>query len=283
MTVILHIREVCVYVEEGSVNHLIIKNFATRYFSSALNSGSLLLIPHKESEISQKRYFFQWLYSAYKKKRNGLPPSFLKMLQSAIHFPIAVHIKQRTKPVQSIAVRLWLPSPRSFIISVEPAGSLAVHLLHQKFIRYIERRLAKNQFEIGANEESLSVLSELFGRTQILAQPVVFMYDKASIDALLNRAKETRQKQRFFQLVIEEETKLKGAYRFLGVAENAGIETIKKAYRTLALKYHPDRVYDRGEGTVAEHTNRFSAINEAYELIARSLTNQHAAMDNNML
>ncbi|MDR0746987.1 MAG: DnaJ domain-containing protein [Helicobacteraceae bacterium] len=277
MTVVLHMREVRVYVEEGSINHMIIKNFTTRYFSSALEGGSLLLIPHKESEVSQKRYFFQWLYSAYKKKRSNLTPSFLKMLQSAIGFPIAVHIKQRAKPVQSIAVRLWLPSPRSFIISVEPAGSLAVNLLHQKFMRHIERRLAKNQFEIGANEESLCVLSELFSRTQILAQPVIFMYDKASIDALLNRAKETKQKQRFFRLVIEEDAKLKEAYRFLGVAENAEAETIKRAYRTLALRYHPDRVYDHGERVVAEHTNRFFAVNEAYELIAKSLANQRAA------
>jgi molecular chaperone DnaJ len=51
-------------------------------------------------------------------------------------------------------------------------------------------------------------------------------------------------------------------YEVLQVSRNATEAEIKKAYRTLALKYHPDRNRDNG----AEET--FKEINEAYEVLS---------------
>jgi molecular chaperone DnaJ len=50
-------------------------------------------------------------------------------------------------------------------------------------------------------------------------------------------------------------------YDTLGVARNAGQEDIKKAFRRLAMKYHPDR--NKSE----DAHDRFKAINEAYEVL----------------
>ena len=50
-------------------------------------------------------------------------------------------------------------------------------------------------------------------------------------------------------------------YQILGVDENADENEIKKAYRTLSLKYHPDR--NKSE----EATEKFKLINEAYETL----------------
>ncbi|MDZ4278062.1 MAG: molecular chaperone DnaJ, partial [Dehalococcoidia bacterium] len=50
-------------------------------------------------------------------------------------------------------------------------------------------------------------------------------------------------------------------YDVLGVPRNASQEEIKKAFRRLAMKYHPDR--NRG----ADAGERFKVINEAYEVL----------------
>lgn len=56
-------------------------------------------------------------------------------------------------------------------------------------------------------------------------------------------------------------------YQTLGVAETASDEEIKKAYRVLARKYHPDNYHDNPLADLAQE--KMKEINAAYEEINR--------------
>jgi molecular chaperone DnaJ len=56
-------------------------------------------------------------------------------------------------------------------------------------------------------------------------------------------------------------------YDVLGVGRNAGQGEVKKAYRRLALKYHPDRVAPEAKKDAEE---KFKEISEAYEVLSDS-------------
>lgn len=56
----------------------------------------------------------------------------------------------------------------------------------------------------------------------------------------------------------------KDYYKILGVSKNASQDEIKKAYRKMAVKYHPDK--NQGDPRAEE---RFKEISEAYEVIGK--------------
>ena len=64
---------------------------------------------------------------------------------------------------------------------------------------------------------------------------------------------------------------MENLYNTLGVAPTATAEEIRKAYRSMAMRYHPDR------STHAGAEARFNAIKTAYELL--SDPKQRAAYD----
>ena len=59
------------------------------------------------------------------------------------------------------------------------------------------------------------------------------------------------------------------AYTILEIDKNAGVDDIKKAYRKMANKYHPDKVNYLGEDFRKVAKEKFQKVNEAYEKIKR--------------
>ena len=59
------------------------------------------------------------------------------------------------------------------------------------------------------------------------------------------------------------------AYKILEIDPNASTEEIKKAYRKMAMKYHPDKVSYLGEDFQHAAKEKFQKVNEAYEEIKK--------------
>ena len=63
---------------------------------------------------------------------------------------------------------------------------------------------------------------------------------------------------------------MKDPYSVLGVSQSASDDEIKKAYRELARKYHPDNYQNNPLADLAEE--KMKEINEAYDAITKQRT-----------
>jgi len=58
-----------------------------------------------------------------------------------------------------------------------------------------------------------------------------------------------------------------GYYKILEVSKSSSADEVKKAYRKMARKYHPDRVQHLGEEHMVGAKEKFQKVQEAYEKI----------------
>jgi DnaJ like chaperone protein len=64
-------------------------------------------------------------------------------------------------------------------------------------------------------------------------------------------------------------TDFNSVYKILEIERSASDEEVKKAYRKMAVKYHPDKVHHLGPEYHKDAQEKFKKINEAYEKIKK--------------
>ena len=60
----------------------------------------------------------------------------------------------------------------------------------------------------------------------------------------------------------------KDLYSILGVSQGADDDELRKAYRKMALKFHPDKQSGKSDEEKTEAESKFKEINEAYEVLS---------------
>jgi DnaJ like chaperone protein len=59
------------------------------------------------------------------------------------------------------------------------------------------------------------------------------------------------------------------AYKILEIPSSATDEEVKKAYRTMAKKYHPDKLRSKDPALIKGAQEKFQRVQEAYENIQK--------------
>ena len=127
---------------------------------------------------------------------------------------------------------------------VAVAKQIGRHINYSTRLELINLLLQVANADGNLDPQELSVIE------QIVINMAVQNADYQSILALYQRHKDTNW-----------------AYTALEIQPSSTDEEVKKAYRRMAMKYHPDKVANAGEEIRQQATEKFRGINEAYEHI----------------
>ena len=110
-------------------------------------------------------------------------------------------------------------------------------------------------------------------------QLIHFLFGVASADNQVNADEVAviEEIARYLNIQINDVTSIKAmfykdiesAYKILEVSPTATDEELKKAYRKMALKYHPDKVHQLGDDIQNAAKEKFQKLNAAYEQIKK--------------
>ncbi len=106
---------------------------------------------------------------------------------------------------------------------------------------------------------------------QVIAQSLrISQQTFQSILAMFNFSKEGGGYNQRSQTVPQSGISLEKAYQILGITKTATESEIKKAYRKLAIKYHPDKVSQLGEEFQKGAKEKFQKVQDSYEKVKDS-------------
>ena len=128
-------------------------------------------------------------------------------------------------------------------------------------------------FDIASEDSLYSLQEEQFiekVREQLRIHPETFQHIK---NAYLNKG--LKEESKLIEEQNRKETTKKlsksflpyNAYKILGVSPTVTKSQLKKIYRTLAKKYHPDKFHGQSEEVIQQAEDKFQEILEAYEII----------------
>ena len=123
-----------------------------------------------------------------------------------------------------------------------------------------------NQIKGGLNYPSrLELLHLLFGIA--MADKVLDKSELFVIEEIATRLGITENDLKSIKSMFVPDTD--SAYQVLEIERTATDEDVKKAYRKMAIKYHPDKVAYLGDDVKKSANEKFQKVNEAYEKIKK--------------
>ncbi len=142
-------------------------------------------------------------------------------------------------------------------------------------------QILKKLLEQPINESEVASQINLYMNYSAKLQLVRLLFDVAFADGEINHSEliVIQRISNIFGISSTEFESLKApyvkhedkdwAYKALEIEPGVTDDEIKKAYRRMAMKYHPDKVANLGEDVKKSATEKFRAVNEAYESLKK--------------
>lgn len=156
-------------------------------------------------------------------------------------------------------------------------GEVAVEEGEQVILRLFEYRKQRGEYAWRSEMAEACREMQMGMAEEHREQLMAFLCEIAKADGRLDESEQTALREVAVNLGLDADIvgqllslgsdTLDDAYAVLGLSADATDDEVRKAYRRMALKHHPDRVATLGDDVKAAATRKFQEINAAKERI----------------
>jgi len=256
---------ILIHARRDSIQEKVIVDFVNRHFKYKVQGESGIFIHHCNEEVNSKNRFFHWLYWSYQQMHGKDPHDLREEIESKPQRPIKIKWIEKANIIINIPMSIEVINKIyvKFTLKQENATTYMHNFLRAYFRTHIISLAGdRDHYLIKVDNEAVKEkLLALLKRTRIMQYHVSFIYNRQHISQLL-------ASNNYFDPQKEsEQTKIDKAYKLLNVSPNEELSEIKKRFKKLLHKYHPDKVFNQGQEVIDKYTMTFQSIQSAFETI----------------
>ncbi len=235
-----------------------------------LGYGISMLTPQKS--YSQARTMDRTVLESITKLSLVLMKADSSVMRSELYLFKEFMVQSFGNSIASEAIELLQQFKDTPLTIDEAAGDINYKLNYTERMQVLQFLFQLAGADGPINSSELSVLSQIAQRLKIQQADFVTlrMYFEFKYNQQHFRSGGYSYDQQQSYTGVRDASPQEADYAMLGVKSTDSDETIKAAYRRLAVANHPDKVQHLGEVARTEAEKRFSEINQAYHRIKKA-------------
>ena len=211
-----------------------------------------------EENVKNHKLLVSSIANLYKKHKND--ENTYKKLLLNFKKDIVIHIKKHQVTFDENAVYITVNklSSKEFEILFANVKRSVFNYVKSLFLLDL-LDLSEDRLVVSFNENTKRIITALLEKHSVMGYKTVFKADRNEFNYSKHFSVEGSLKEYL--------TKIRNALELFGVSEIYEFEKIKKEYRRLAKKYHPDLHRNKPELIQKIYQKKFLRVKESYELL----------------
>ncbi|MDD5717527.1 MAG: J domain-containing protein [Sulfuricurvum sp.] len=254
------LRNNAIFVQGGSttLEEPWMEDFFDHHIQNTLFLDNGVLVLNNENSAEQKEEFLETLSDQYTKVNDLSSPFYRRSLKRCKTAAVRIEIPYRKN--EKVDVELYAFGPNRVKFTFLTPNRWVMRYLKQQLSSLMISSTATNLYIDVSTPQAKARLEKTLNRREILHFVINYQYD----DEFMSRLYGNYRGWGFGNDAID---KMIRYHAIFELPIGANVEDLKKRYRALAKRYHPDRVQTKSPEIINKYTQKFQLLQEAYDAL----------------
>lgn len=250
MQILMGAHITLIKINEPEVQTKNLLYFIQTSFKSYVRNEKQITINYKEQEYYKRVFLIKWLYNIHAKVTKQDIPKMKELLVNRIEKPIKIEFKNALKKQINVNVEIMENNFLRFNLNLFDEYFInELKSIAGKYVAYIDYDARSIIVDISTNNSKYNTKELLLNEKNLFYT----FSDKKEIFKSLE--------------VSQIENKLDNYFILLNSTQGDSMKIIKKRYKKLRKKYHPDNVFHQKDDMTEEYTKKFQLLQNAYNAV----------------